>query len=114
LKTPSATVLLGDTDISPTKEWTTPGIQKSNAKAWHKEKCGVCYFGGHAEFVDQSFIKPTKKTDLFWKGVEWSGRGFSRPPGARLTKITGVRSSIVVFPVTIRLRWLKYRRVKNI
>lgn len=70
LKTPSATVLLGDTDISPNKEWTTMGIQKSNAKAWHKEKCGVCFFDGHAEFVDQSFIKATKKTDLFWKGVE--------------------------------------------
>ena len=70
LKTPSATVLLGDTDISPNKEWTTMGIQKSNAKAWHKEKCGVCFFDGHAEFVDESFIKSTKKADLFWKGVE--------------------------------------------
>ena len=70
LKTPSATVLLGDTDISPNKEWTTMGIQKSNTKAWHKEKCGICYFDGHAEFADQSFVKSTKKTDLFWKGVE--------------------------------------------
>ena len=36
------------------------------------------------------------------------------PPGARLTKIAGAPSPIVVFPVTIRLRWLKYTRVKNI
>ena len=70
LKTPSATVLLGDTHISNNKEWTTMGIQKSSAKAWHKEKCGVCFFDGHAEFVDQSFIKSTKTSDLFWKGVE--------------------------------------------
>jgi prepilin-type processing-associated H-X9-DG protein len=70
LKKPSATVLLGDTHISNNKEWTTMGIQKSSAKAWHKEKCGVCYFDGHAELVDQSFIKSTKKADIFWSGVE--------------------------------------------
>jgi hypothetical protein len=38
----------------------------------------------------------------------------SRPPGVRLAQFAGAPSPIVVFPVTIRLRWLKYRRVKNI
>ena len=36
------------------------------------------------------------------------------PPGVRPAKFAGAPSPIVVFPVTIRLRWLKYTRVKNI
>jgi prepilin-type processing-associated H-X9-DG protein len=43
---------------------------RSRWAAWHKEKCNVCFFDGQAEFVEQSFIKSTKKADLFWKGLE--------------------------------------------
>jgi prepilin-type N-terminal cleavage/methylation domain-containing protein len=70
LTKPSATILLGDTDIANTKEWTTTGIQKSNAKAWHRKnaKYSICYFDGHSEVVDQSFMDSKKKTDIFWEG----------------------------------------------
>lgn len=66
---PSATILLGDTDISNTKEWTTTGIKKSNAKAWHRKntKYSICYFDGHSEVVDKNFIKDAP--DIFWKGL---------------------------------------------
>jgi prepilin-type N-terminal cleavage/methylation domain-containing protein len=66
---PSATILLGDTDISNTKEWTTTGIKKSNAKAWHRKntKYSVCYFDGHSEVVDKNFIKDAP--DIFWEGL---------------------------------------------
>ena len=66
---PSATILLGDTDISNTKEWTTTGIKKSNAKAWHRKntKYSICYFDGHSEVVDKDFIKDAP--DIFWKGL---------------------------------------------
>jgi prepilin-type N-terminal cleavage/methylation domain-containing protein len=69
LTKPSATILLGDTDISNTKEWTTTGIKKSNAKAWHRNntKYSICYFDGHSEVVDNNFIKDAP--DIFWKGL---------------------------------------------
>lgn len=71
LSAPSATLLLGDTLIGdPTKktDWTTSGIKNSNIYAWHKGKYAICYFDGHAEFVDQAF-KESKKGTTFYSGL---------------------------------------------
>ena len=69
LKTPSATILLGDTKIKD--DWTTMGVQKSNIYAWHRKntKFSICYFDGHSEIVDQAFIDSKKGSDIFWQGL---------------------------------------------
>ena len=73
LTKPSATILLGDTDIMENKEWTNMGINKNNAEPWHRKKISICYFDGHSEIVDQDFIdskedSKKKGTDIFWQG----------------------------------------------
>ncbi len=66
---PSATILLGDTQIQD--NWTSMGVQKSNIYAWHrnKTKFSICYFDGHFEVVDETFIKSKKAADIFWQGL---------------------------------------------
>ncbi len=66
---PSATILLGDTKIKG--EWTTSGVQNSNIEAWHRKntKFSICYFDGHTEVVDETFIKSKKASDIFWQGL---------------------------------------------
>jgi len=69
LTKPSATILVGDTKIQ--SDWTTMGVQKSNIYAWHRKnaKYSICYFDGHSEVVDQTFIDSKKATDIFWMGL---------------------------------------------
>ena len=69
LTKPSATILLGDTQIQD--NWTSMGVQKSNIYAWHRNntKFSICYFDGHTEVVDQAFIDSKKGSDIFWKGL---------------------------------------------
>ena len=69
LNKPSATILLGDTEIQD--DWTTMGVQKSNIYAWHRKntKFSICYFDGHSEIVDQAFIDSKKGSDIFWQGL---------------------------------------------
>ena len=69
LTKPSATILLGDTQIQDS--WTSMGVQKSNIYAWHRNntKFSICYFDGHFEVVDETFIKSKKASDIFWQGL---------------------------------------------
>ncbi len=69
LTKPSATILLGDTEIQD--DWTTMGVQRSNIHAWHRKntKFSICYFDGHSEIVDQAFIDSKKGSDIFWRGL---------------------------------------------
>ena len=69
LTKPSATILLGDTQIQ--SDWTSMGVQKSNIYAWHRKnaKYSICYFDGHTEVVDETFIKSKKASDIFWQGL---------------------------------------------
>ena len=69
LTKPSATILLGDTKIQ--ENWTSLGVQKSNIYAWHRNntKFSICYFDGHFEVVDQTFIDSKNASDIFWKGL---------------------------------------------
>ena len=69
LTKPSATILLGDTQIQD--NWTSMGVQKSNIYAWHRNntKFSICYFDGHFEVVDQAFIDSKKGSDIFWQGL---------------------------------------------
>ncbi len=69
LSKPSATILLGDTRIQD--NWTSMGVQKSNIYAWHRKntKYSICYFDGHFEVVDETFIESKKAADIFWQGL---------------------------------------------
>ena len=69
LTKPSATILLGDTEIQD--DWTTMGVQRSNIHAWHRKntKFSICYFDGHSEIVDQAFIDSKRGSDIFWQGL---------------------------------------------
>ena len=69
LNKPSATILLGDTEIQD--DWTTMGVQRSNIHAWHRKnaKFSICFFDGHSEIVDKAFIDSKKAADIFWRGL---------------------------------------------
>ena len=77
LAKPSATALLGDTDIGNDKISFNMGFQSSGIKAWHGNKYAISFFDGHAAIVDQAFIdlmNSTKNTagsagSIFWKGL---------------------------------------------
>ncbi len=70
LTKPSATILLGDTDIMKNKEWTNMSINVDKKKAWHRNntKISICYFDGHSEIVDPAFIGSKSESDIFWQG----------------------------------------------